>query len=297
MGATDYSLRSRKRLVQALDGEVAGPDESPLTPAFTVSDPLAMPAPTRGWARLQGACFETKAVAQGLREVLWRHSFFWWAGRAWSVAGAITALRFQKHNPDRVNVFLDGKFAFALPSLEAARLRIGQHLADPEIARLNALDVRAKAYDRAIRYLSFRPRSTAEVRRRLAAASYGEDVIAATLARLAEQGYLDDAAFARYWVENRRSFRPKGAQALRQELRLRGLDGEVIEATLAGLDDVDGALQAARARAERQASLAAADPQTFRRRLSDFLLRRGFDYEVVREAVDRLAAELRAGGD
>ncbi len=86
------------------------------------------------------------------------------------MAGTITRLAFQKHAADRVNVYLDGQYAFALPALEAARLRVGEYLDDEAIARLQAQDERQKAYDRALRYLSFRPRSQAEVRRNLLAA-------------------------------------------------------------------------------------------------------------------------------
>ena len=135
------------------------------------------------------------------------------------MAGKITRLAFQKHAADRVNVYLDGQYAFALPALDAARLGMGEYLDDDAIARLQTQDERQKAYDRALRFLSFRPRSQAEVRRNLLAAGLDAELVEATLARLAAQGYLDDAEFARFWVENRQQFRPKGSVALRGELR------------------------------------------------------------------------------
>lgn len=208
------------------------------------------------------------------------------------MAGTITSLRFQKHTADRVNVYLDGKYALALPALEAARLRVGQYLDDAEIARLQALDLRQKAYDRALQFLSYRPRSAAEVRRNLTEAEIDPALVEETLARLAEQGYLDDAEFARFWVENRQRFRPKGARALRQELRQRGLDADTITEALDGLDAAESAYQAARPRAHRLATLAQADPASFQRKLSDFLQRRGFDYDTTAEAVARLLREL-----
>ncbi len=208
------------------------------------------------------------------------------------MAGTITNLRFQKHTADRVNVYLDGEYVLALPALEATRLRVGQYLDNTEIAQLQALDIRQKAYDRALRFLSYRPRSAAELRRHLAEAAYDPDTVEETLARLTEQGYLDDAEFARFWVENRQRFRPKGERALRQELRQRGLDADIIAGALAGIDAAEAAYQAARPRAERLAQVAQADPTGFRRRLSDFLLRRGFDYDVTAAAVTRLLREL-----
>jgi regulatory protein len=209
------------------------------------------------------------------------------------MAGTITRLAFQKHAADRVNVYLDGEYAFALPALDAARLRVGEPLDDDAIAQLQAQDERQKAYDRALRYLSFRPRSQAEVRRNLLAAGLAPELVEITLARLAAQGYLDDAEFARFWVENRQQFRPKGSQALRGELRQRGVDSETVEAALTDLDPAVSAYEAARSRAIRLAALAQADPTVFRRKLGDFLLRRGFAYEVVKETVARLLREMR----
>jgi regulatory protein len=207
------------------------------------------------------------------------------------MAGRITGLRFQKRTTERVNVYVDDQYAFALPAVEAAHLKVGQHIDDAEIARLKALDLTAKAYDRALRFLSVRPRSVAEVRRNLEEAGYDEEAIVATLGRLSEHGYLNDVDFAQFWVENRQRFRPKGPQALRQELRQRGVDRETIDESLVGLDQSEAAYQAGQARAQRLAGLAAADPVTFRRKLGEFLMRRGFDYAVVEEVVQRLLRE------
>ena len=135
------------------------------------------------------------------------------------MSGTITRLQFQQKTADRVNVYLDGQFAFGLPALEAARLRVGQHLSDADIDALHAVDQTQKAYDRAVRFLSYRPRSVSEVRRHLAQDGEDEATVEAVLGKLAEQGYLNDAEFARYWVDNRTQFRPKGPRALRQELR------------------------------------------------------------------------------
>jgi len=110
--------------------------------------------------------------------------------------------------------------------------------------------------------------------------------------RLKQQGYLDDAEFARFWVENRQQFRPKGERALRQELRQKGVDEAIIQSAVADLDAEESAYAAARARALRLAALPDRDPLAFRRKLIEFLARRGFDYEVSQEVVERLAREL-----
>jgi regulatory protein len=209
-----------------------------------------------------------------------------------AMSGTITRLQFQQKTADRVNVYLDGQFAFGLPALDAARLRVGQHLSDADIDALHVIDQTQKAYDRAVRFLSYRPRSVAEVRRHLAQDIEDEATVEAVLGRLIEQGYLNDAEFGRYWVESRAQFRPKGPRALRQELRQRGLASGEIDAALSGLNSAEGAYTAARQRAARLADLAASDPAAFRRKLGDFLARRGFDYEIIRDVVARLVDEF-----
>ncbi len=209
------------------------------------------------------------------------------------MSGRITSLQFQKRTDERVNVYLDGTYAFALPALEAAGLKVGQFLSDADIARLQKIDLVAKAYDRAVGFLSVRPRSTVEVRRRLQEAEVDAEVIETVIARLTEQGYLNDAEFARYWVENRQQFRPRGEQALRQELRRAGVDNEAIDASLASLDAGEAAYAAARPKAERLRMLAEQDPSAFKQKLGNFLLRRGFGYDVVRDVTGRLLRELK----
>ena len=80
---------------------------------------------------------------------------------------------------------------------------------------------------------------------------------------------------------------------MRQELRQKGIDRPQIDAAVEDLDEEEGALEAARPRAAR---LAALPPEEFRRKLSEFLLRRGFAYDVVRETVSRLWRELHDEG-
>lgn len=201
----------------------------------------------------------------------------------------ITALEPQKRHRDRVSVFLDGEFAFGLPDTEAARLRVGQTLSEQEIAALREIDAISRAFDRAVRLLARRPYSAAEIRRSLASHEVAPAVIDEVLARLETLGYVDDYAFAQYWVENRERFRPRGARALRYELRQKGIADAIIQKALDGFDGAESAYAAAQDQARRLRGL---DRRAFRTRLSGFLARRGFDYDTVREAVERLVHEL-----
>lgn len=201
------------------------------------------------------------------------------------MSGTITALETQKRHKDRVNVYLDGEFAFGLPDIEAARLRTGQTLSDEEIAALRAIDAVSRAVDRAVLLLARRPYSVAEIRRHLAAGDIAPDVIDAALVRLEQLGYVDDQAFARYWIENREQFKPLSPRALRYELRQKGVAADVIEVSLDGLDVHDSAYRAAQSRAVR---LRGQTHGAFRSTLGSFLARRGFTYDVIREVLDEL---------
>ena len=204
------------------------------------------------------------------------------------MAGTVTALVIQKRNKQRVNVYLDGQFAFGLAAIEAAKLRKGQYLSDEEIARLKAIDEIETAYEQALHLLSFRPRSTEEIRRKLGERKYSQAAIEAAIERLEQGGLLDDEAFARFWVDNRAQFGPRSIRALRYEMRRKGVPEAIIRSALQGLDETEAAYQAARSLARR---LTQADRQIFYKRVGDFLARRGFGFGIIREAVERLWSE------
>jgi len=199
----------------------------------------------------------------------------------------ITALRTQKKG-HRVSLFLDGKYACGLQASVAAGLRVGQTLSEEEIEELQERDETEVAYDRALNYLSYRPRSRAEMERYLQRRSVSAATTETLIERLLRAGLLDDEAFAQYWVENREQFRPRGAHALRSELRQKGVPDRLIEAAIDNVDETSSAYRAAQARARRLEHL---DYQTFRRRLGGFLTRRGFGYGTVKETVNRLWRE------
>lgn len=207
------------------------------------------------------------------------------------MGGTITALVVQRRNKERVSVYLDGEFAFGLALSEAVRLRKGQYLSDEQIARLRALDEVEAAREHALRFLSFRPRSAAEVRRNLRQSKRGfsEETIETVIARLEQAGLIDDEAFARFWVENRTQLGPRSTQALRYELRRKGVPDAAITAALAAVDEEAAAYEAARQRAPRYAR---ADRETLRKYMGGYLARRGFSARIIRDALNRLWAEL-----
>ena len=148
-----------------------------------------------------------------------------------------------------------------------------------------------RAYNAGLRFLAHRPRSRQEVRQRLAR-HFSADAVQHALARLEERNYLNDAAFARSWRESREAHRPRSAALIRREREQRGVARELADAAVAGLDDDDSAYRAGR---NRLRALQWVDQVTFRRRLGDYLRRRGFSLGVARRAVERLWHERDVG--
>jgi regulatory protein len=124
------------------------------------------------------------------------------------MAKKVTNLSVQKRNPNRVNVYLDGEFAFGLARIVAAWLTVGQELSPEKIDRLKGEDAAEVALQRAIRFLGFRPRSVTEVEKNLKKHETPENTIQKVIERLERNGMLDDRKFAKLWVENRSEFRP-----------------------------------------------------------------------------------------
>ncbi|NOT04512.1 MAG: RecX family transcriptional regulator [Anaerolineales bacterium] len=200
----------------------------------------------------------------------------------------ITAISVQKKNPNRVNIHLDGEYAFGVARITAAWLKIGEELSDEKIAQLLAEDAREWAYQQALLFLSYRARSEKEIRQNLRKHEMPEEVIEETIERLRKAGLANDNEFAQAWVENRSTFRPRSRRALAMELRQKGLDDETVHSAVSGVDEEALAYEAAQKRLGRLTGL---EWNEFRKKLSEFLARRGFPYSVIAPIVTRLWSE------
>ena len=206
----------------------------------------------------------------------------------------ITALEAHERKKDRVKLFLDDAFAMDLSSLDAAQLRPGQLLTQAEVVALSEARASLKAFDRAVRYLSYRPRSVDETRRHLERNDFAGSLVTAAIERLIEHGYLDDLAFARFWLENRNRFKPMAPRALRYELLQKGIDDAIIDNVLSEIDAEESAYRAAHGRISRYRGMSRL---VFRRKLSGMLRRRGFDSATIYAVVLRLQQELEESED
>lgn len=203
----------------------------------------------------------------------------------------ITAIEPQQKNPQRVNIYLDGDFAFGLARVTAGWLKVGQELSEEKISSLQADDASETTYQKALHFLSYRLRSSAEVRQNLAKRGTPADLVNATLDRLERAGLVNDGDFARAWIDNRNTFQPRSKSALRVELRRKGLSDEIVQPVLdEKVDEEALAREAARKYAHR---LSGKDWADFRQKLIGFLARRGFSYTTITPIVSEVWKETQ----
>jgi regulatory protein len=202
----------------------------------------------------------------------------------------ITAIEPQRRR-GRVSVFLDGVFAVGVDEAVAAglRLAVGQEVGAEELQAIVGAETRRRAKDSALRWLSLRARSRAEVQRGLERKGYESPVIEEVLEELSRQHLLDDRDFTRAWVQARTSGRPMGARRIAHELRGKGVSSELIQEALeargAPEEELELALAVGRQTVKR---VRGEDPARARRKLAAALQRRGFSWSVTSAVVEKL---------
>ena len=196
----------------------------------------------------------------------------------------ITEIVIQKKNKQRVNVFLDDKYAFALDIMKAASLRCGQKLTNEKINELKTEDKYNMALNNSFRFLGHRARSIKEIEIYLTEKDFSDAIVKKVIKKLLDDKYLNDIDFTRMWVESRAKFNPKGAWVLRFELRQKGVEDSIIENALFEHDDNKAAWDAVQKKLSLWENL---EPEKFRNKLYTFLSNRGFNYETTTDIYNR----------
>lgn len=211
----------------------------------------------------------------------------------------ITALKIQLRDKDRVNVFVDGKYSFSLDITQVAELGIktGAEYSAEELAELENESQFGKLYTRSLEYALTRPRSQREMRDYLYRKTrdtrtktgtikkgVSKELTERVFDRLYEKGYINDEKFAQFWVENRNVRKGSSLRKLQAELQAKGVDRSIIDRTLEGSDrsDIDELKKIIAKKAKRYD-----DEQ----KLLAYLMRQGFRYDDVKEALSSLEEE------
>lgn len=195
----------------------------------------------------------------------------------------ITAIKQQVKRTDRYSVYVDGDYAFSLSegALLEQRLISGQELDAQQLAALKETSGNDKAYGNTLRYVAMRPRSVGEVRDYLRRKEIDEPVAVQIIERLTRVGLLDDLAFARMWVANRRLLKATSLRRLRMELKQKHLSPGIIDQVLA--EDETDDRTALRQLAQKKRVRYSDDVK-----LMQYLARQGFGYDDIKTVLAEL---------
>lgn len=204
----------------------------------------------------------------------------------------ISAIETQEKKANRRSIFVNGKFALGVDEsvIASLGLHVGQQIGEEDLQKVVRAELIAKAKEKALRLLEYRPRSRMEIVHRLRRAGFAEDIVEETLKRLEDLGLIDDTQFSRMWVNHRLASKAMGKTRIKWELRQKGVPTEVAEEALSAVDaetEYQSAANVARRRWQKDGS---SDERTRRRRLASFLRRQGFDWDVINKVLNELSA-------
>ncbi len=206
----------------------------------------------------------------------------------------ITRLVSQQRNPRRLNVHLDGRFAFVCTVNVAAKFGLcdGAVLSDEKLAAIRKGHVRQMCLDDALRMLERRLHSRAELERKLGLKKHPPELVQSILEELQRLGYVDDQRFSQTKAAMAAEHRKHGRGRAYRDLLKAGVEGETARRAVEDVYEQTDSLAIARELAVKKAPyLRRLDPLVARRRLAGMLLRRGFDYEAIRPVLDEVLGD------
>lgn len=203
----------------------------------------------------------------------------------------VTNIEQQKHHPERYSVWIDGEFAFGLilADIQYFKLEEGKKISEEKYEFIVESLVYIKAQDAALKYLAYRLRSEKEIKEKLREADYGSDVIERVLAFLRKYDYVNDRDYCDRYIRESMNLRPKGSHLLRYELRQKGISDTLIDVALeeSGLDEVEGAMRLLEKKLKDVSDI----PEKDYRRAVSMLQRRGYSYDIIKEAFFQIKQE------
>lgn len=199
----------------------------------------------------------------------------------------ITKIVSQSSNPNRVNVFVDDKFLTGIDKFTwiSHNLKVGSEISPKLCEELKKQDIQGKAYDKALKLLSFRPQSIFEIRQKLKN-KFKSETISEAIARLKREGWLDDQKFAELWVKERSQTRLRSINHLKAELIQKGIAENIIREVLSQPELADQELETATKLVEKLKNSKTTD------QLKAYLSRKGFNYGVINKSISAQLIDL-----
>lgn len=200
----------------------------------------------------------------------------------------ITSIK-QQRNKNRVNVYLDDKFGFGidLDNFVLLHLKVDQELTEEEIAEVVKKAEFQKTYDKLLRFAMVRPRSKKEVTDYFRRKKVHESMHEKLLEKLKHLELLDDAKFAKWWIDQRANFKPKPKRILIQELRIKGIGKEIIDEILGEeiVDEEKMARELLEKKAYKWRNLPARES---RQKISQYLAGKGFSWDIIEKVTRKM---------
>ena len=209
----------------------------------------------------------------------------------------VTSIEPQKKNPDRYNIFIDGKFAFGLIMEDILYFKIKEdnEISEEKYYYIKDTVLYIKAQNIALNYLGYKMRTEKEVRNKLFEKEYDEEIIDKVIDFLKNYNYVDDFKYAQNYINEVQNLNPKGSYAIKQKLKEKGISDIIIADVLedCDLDEEEGAqrLLCKKLGERREVSFKE------KKKLHDFLLRRGYSYGIIKKAFESLEIKLEKMAD
>jgi regulatory protein len=197
----------------------------------------------------------------------------------------VSGIKQQVKTQGRYSIFIDGKFSFGLSesALMKSGLRIGKEISREELVSLKDVAKADKAFNRALGLIARRPRSEWEIRDYLRRKEYDPEFIDELVDRLRTGKWLDDNAFARMWVENRRLLKATSSRRLTQELKQKRVSDDIIKDVLFD-DQTDEIVLIKEIITRKRKQTRYQDNQ----KLIAYLVRQGYNYSDVKDALKEI---------
>lgn len=197
----------------------------------------------------------------------------------------ITSIKQQK-NKNRVNVYLDDKFAFGidLDNFVLLHLKVNAELTDKEVEDIVRKAEFQKTLDKLLRFAMLRPRSEKEITDYFRRKKVHESMHEELLAKLKHFELLDDLKFAKWWVEQRGNFKPKPRRILKIELTKKGIVKEIIESVM-GETEVDEEKMARELIKRKEYKWRGLEAREAKQKMSQYLAGKGFGWDVIEKVV------------
>lgn len=205
----------------------------------------------------------------------------------------ISKISRQKNNDERYNIYLNEKYAFAVDESTLIKFGLtkGKILDEFEIGEITYEDEIAKAFNRALSFLSYQMRSEFEVKKKLLDTGFGESVVLEAIKKLEKLGFLDDETYSKALLETKKKTAKKGPRAIQQDLIKKGIDKETQEKVLdlfTSEEQLNIALQLAEKAVKANQKKT---PIQIKQKIQDVLLRKGYSFSIINEVLDQTKLE------